>query len=44
LRIYILTEDGRPFGTRLCILDLTKGLRQLNLVEPTTLARLEEEL
>jgi lactoylglutathione lyase len=25
-----------PFGTRLCILDLTKGLRPLNLVEPTT--------
>ncbi|HLX41284.1 MAG TPA: VOC family protein [Ktedonobacteraceae bacterium] len=25
-----------PFGVRLCILDLTKGLRPLNLVESTT--------
>lgn len=25
-----------PFGSRLCILDLTKGLRPLNLVESTT--------
>ena len=24
-----------PFGTRLCILDLTKGLRPLNLAGPT---------
>lgn len=25
-----------PFGTRLCILDMTKGARPLNLAEPTT--------
>ncbi|HZS78594.1 MAG TPA: VOC family protein [Ktedonobacteraceae bacterium] len=24
-----------PFGTRLCILDMTKGARQLNLVSPS---------
>lgn len=31
-----------PFGTRLCILDLTKGLRPLNLAGSTSAHKLEE--
>jgi len=33
-----------PFGTRLCILDLTKGLRPLNLVGPTAPEETKEAL
>ena len=32
-----------PFGTRLCILDLTKGLRRLNLAGSTTTDGSQEE-
>ena len=32
-----------PFGTQLCILDRTKGLRPLNLAESTNAERTQEE-
>ena len=32
-----------PFGTRLCILDITKGLRPSNLAEPQRLIRSVDE-